>query len=53
MTVFCLALLCVLPVSRPLIPGFAVVLSYAVAISYVSADAVSKGYTCAKESDSK
>ncbi|CAM9732026.1 unnamed protein product [Ectocarpus sp. 6 AP-2014] len=38
---------------RPLIPAFAVVASYGVAIAYVSADAVSKGFKCAKESDSK
>lgn len=38
---------------RPLIPAFAVVASYGVAIAYVSADAVAKGFTCAKESDSK
>ncbi|CAM9999152.1 unnamed protein product, partial [Laminaria digitata] len=38
---------------RPLIPGFAVVVSYAVAIAYVSADAVAKGFKCSKESDSK
>lgn len=37
----------------PLIPGLAVVVSYGVAISYVTADAVAKGYKCAKESDSK
>ncbi|CAN0168442.1 unnamed protein product, partial [Ectocarpus fasciculatus] len=38
---------------RPLIPAFAVVASYGVAIAYVSADAVAKGFKCAKESDSK
>lgn len=37
----------------PLIPGLVVVVSYGVAISYVTADAVAKGYKCAKESDSK
>lgn len=38
---------------RPLIPAFAVVASYGVAIAYVSADAAAKGFTCAKDSDSK
>ncbi|CAM9585453.1 unnamed protein product [Pylaiella littoralis] len=38
---------------RPLIPAFAVVASYGVAIAYVSADAVAKGFKCSKESDSK
>lgn len=38
---------------RPLVPEIAVVLSYAVAVSYVTADAISKGYQCAKDSDSK
>lgn len=37
---------------RPLIPEFAVILSYGVAIAYVTADAVAKGYSCAKESGS-
>lgn len=41
------------PRDRPLIPAFAVVVSYGVAIAYVTADAVSKGFKCAKESDSK
>ena len=35
---------------RPLVPGYIVTLSYAVAIAYVSADAISKGFKCNKES---
>lgn len=40
------------PTHRPLVPELAVIASYGVAISYVTADAISKGVTCAKESDS-
>ncbi|CAM9389045.1 unnamed protein product, partial [Phaeothamnion confervicola] len=35
---------------RPLIPGYFVALSYAVAIAYVSSDAIYKGYQCARDS---
>ncbi|CAM9215108.1 unnamed protein product [Discosporangium mesarthrocarpum] len=35
---------------RPLIPEAAVLLSYGVAIAYVSADAIYKGYQCSRDS---
>ena len=46
--------LCVAPSRqhRPLVPEAVVIASYGVAISYVTADAISKGVACAKNSGS-